>query len=58
MLILRVLMIDTTMIRVHACSAGYKKDSQPEQALGGSKGVLTTKIHALVDGLGNPLRFF
>jgi len=32
-----------------------KKDD--DQAIGRSKGGLTTKIHALVDALGNPLRF-
>jgi len=30
---------------------------QEEQALGRSKGGFTTKIHALVDALGNPLKF-
>ena len=28
-----------------------------DQALGRSRGGLSTKIHALVDALGNPLRF-
>jgi transposase len=51
------MMIDATIIRAHSCSAGYEKDSQSEQALGRSKGGFTTKIHALVDGLGNPLKF-
>ena len=32
-----------------------KKDD--DQAIGRSKGGLSTKIHALVDALGNPLRF-
>ena len=50
-------LIDGTIIRAHACSAGYGKDSQEKEALGRSKGGFTTKIHALVDALGNPLRF-
>jgi transposase len=50
-------MLDGTIVRSHACSAGYGKNSQEEQALGRSKGGFTTKIHAMVDGLGNPLRF-
>lgn len=50
-------MIDTTVIRAHACSAGYQKDSGDREALGRSKGGFTTKIHALVDALGNPLKF-
>lgn len=50
-------MIDATIVRAHACSAGYGKESQPQQALGRSKGGFSTKIHALVDALGNPLKF-
>lgn len=50
-------MIDATIVRAHACSAGYKKDSADQEALGRSKGGFTTKIHALVDALGNPLKF-
>lgn len=51
------IMIDATIIRSHACAAGYEKDSQSYQALGRSKGGFTTKVHAAVDALGNPLRF-
>ncbi len=54
---MEAVMIDETIVRAHACSAGYKKDSQYENALGRSKGGFTTKIHALVDALGNPLKF-
>ena len=50
-------MIDVTIVRSHACSAGYGKNTQDIQALGRSKGGFTTKIHALVDALGNPLKF-
>ena len=41
-------MIDSTSIRAHSCSAGYKKDSKDELCLGRSAGGFTTKIHALV----------
>jgi transposase len=51
------IMIDATIVRAHPCAAGYKKDSQAEQALGRSKGGFTTKIHAVVDALGQALRF-
>jgi transposase len=51
------IMIDSTIVRAHACAAGYGKDSQEREALGRSKGGFTTKIHALVDALGNPLKF-
>lgn len=54
---LEAVMVDATIIRAHACAAGYEKDSQDREALGRSKGGFTTKIHALVDALGNPLRF-
>ncbi len=47
-------MIDSTIVRAHACSAGL---FQEREALGRSRGGFTTKIHALTDALGNPLRF-
>jgi len=36
---------------------GKKSGGQESQALGRSRGGFSTKIHASVDGLGNPLRF-
>ena len=50
-------MIDATIVRAHACASGYIKEGNETQALGRSKGGFTTKIHALVDGLGNPIKF-
>ena len=50
-------MIDATIIRANQCSSGYRKNSQEEQALGRSCGGFSTKIHALVDALGNPVDF-
>lgn len=52
---LEYIMIDATIVRAHACAAGYGE--QPTQALGRSKGGFSTKIHAKVDALGNPLQF-
>lgn len=49
--------VDATIVRAHACAAGYKKDSQQEEALGRSRGGFSTKIHAVVDALGNPLKY-
>jgi len=51
------IMIDSTIVRSHACAAGYGKNTQEQEALGRSKGGFSTKIHALVDALGNPLKF-
>lgn len=51
------IMIDSTIVRAHACSSGYQKDSASAEALGRSKGGFSTKIHTLVDALGNPLKF-
>jgi len=48
------IMIDSTIVRSHACSAGL---FQEREALGRSKGGFSTKIHALADALGNPLKF-
>ena len=50
-----VLMIDATIVRAHQHSAGARKKNG-EQAIGRSRGGLTTKIHVLVDALGNPVR--
>src|SRR5580658_7347104 len=49
-------MIDSTIVRAHQHSAGPKKDGEDE-AIGRSRGGLSTKIHALVDALGNPVGF-
>ena len=52
------LLIDSTVTRAHPCAAGAPKKNggQTEQALGKSVGGFSTKIHAMVDALGNPLR--
>jgi transposase len=47
------MMIDATIVRAHQHSAGARKKNGA-QAIGKSRGGLTTKIHALVDALGNP----
>ena len=47
-------MIDGTIVRAHQHSAGARK-TEGNQAIGRSKGGLSTKIHVLVDALGNPL---
>jgi hypothetical protein len=54
---LEALMIDATIIRAQACSAGYGKNSQKEQALGRCVGELASRINATVDALVNPLKF-
>ena len=53
------LIIDSTIVRAHhsAAVAPKKNGGQVSQALGRSRGGFTTKIHVVVDGLGNPLRF-
>lgn len=49
--------IDSTIVRAHACAAGYGYNTQEQEALGRSKGGFSTKIHAHVDALGNPIKF-
>nr|WP_155252316.1 IS5 family transposase [Paenibacillus polymyxa] len=49
-------MVDATIVRVHQHGAGAK-GGKDRQAIGRSRGGLTTKIHAMVDALGYPLRF-
>jgi transposase len=50
-------MIDSTIVRAHQHSAGTKKAGE-DQAIGRSRSGLSTKIHALVDALGNPIGSF
>ena len=53
-----LVMIDATIVRAHPCAAGYEKGQHDrEEALGRSKGGFTTTIHAVVDALGQALRF-
>lgn len=56
---LESVMPDGSVIRAPMCAAGgsRKHGSQAEQSLGKSQGGFSTKIHVLVDALGNPLRF-
>ncbi len=46
-------MLDSTIVRAHQHSAGKK-----DQAIGRSKGGLSTKVHARTDALGNPTGFY
>ena len=48
-------MIDATIMRAHQHSAGAKKTGE-DQAIGRSKGGLSTKVNVIVDALGNPLK--
>ncbi len=50
-----VRMIDSSSVRVHQHAAGAR--SAGDRCMGRSRGGLTTKIHALVDANGLPLRF-
>src|SRR5215212_6020638 len=47
-------MIDATVVRAHQHSAGARKKGDSNEAIGRSRGGLTTKIDAIVDALGNP----
>jgi len=48
--------LDATIVRAHQHAAGAPR-KKGEQALGRSRGGLSTKIHALVEGLGSLARF-
>ena len=49
-------MLDATTVRAHQHAAGQKSSNDAE-ALGRSRGGFTSKLHAAVDALGNPLGF-
>jgi transposase len=50
--------IDATIVRAHQHSAGAKGSSASAEEIGSSRGGRSTKIHAVVDALGNPTAFF
>src|SRR3970282_1245583 len=51
---LEALFIDSSVVRAHQHAAGAQKN----RARSRSRGGLSTKIHASVDALGNPLRWY
>jgi transposase len=53
---LQSVFIDSTVVRA-ACAAGAAGSDAEAEALGRSRGGFGTKVHALVDALGNPLDF-
>lgn len=54
---LQSILIDSTVIRAHPCAAGAAKSNAEAEALGRSRGGFGTKVHAITDGLGNPIDF-
>lgn len=54
---LQSVFIDSTINRAHPCAAGATGSNAEDEALGRSKGGFSTKIHAITDALGNPLKF-
>ena len=49
------LSLDSTCIKVHESANGGGKTA--DKAVGRTRGGLNTKLHAIVDGLGNPVEF-
>ena len=49
--------LDSTVTRAHACAAGAASSNAGAEALGKSRGGFGCKIHAVVDGLGLPIKF-
>jgi transposase len=48
--------VDATIVRAHSCAAGYQYSNEKQECLGRSKGGYTSKIHALTDALGLPIK--
>ena len=53
---MEAVMMDSTCCRTHQSCAGARKISGP-QAIGITRGGRNTKVHAVCDALGSPLRF-
>ena len=52
---LHTLLVDSTTVRMHQHASGARKKNGP-QVLGRSRGGLTTKLHAVADARGRPVR--
>ena len=50
------LLIDSTIVRAHACAALSKRGKKRKRACR-SRGGFSSKVHTITDGLGNPLGF-
>src|SRR5271165_5671183 len=48
-------LIDAAIMRAHQDASGAQKKEGPQQ-IGRSRGGPSTKLHAMVDALGNPVR--
>ncbi len=51
-------MLNSTIVRAHQHSADVHKGGTGDEAIDRGRGGLNTKIHALVDALGNPTAFY
>ena len=49
--------MDSSSVRAHTCAVGAAKSSVDKEAPGRSRGGFGSKIHAVADGLGLPLKF-
>ena len=54
---LQSVLIDSTVIRAHACSAGAAGSTAQAEKLGRSCGGFSTKLHTVTDALGYPIGF-
>lgn len=54
---LEYVMVDSTVVRAHACCSTGQKETQDEQGLGRSKGGFSSKVHMMSDAHGLPLAF-
>ena len=52
---MEALSVDSTCVKVHESANGGEKTA--DKAVGRTKGGWNTKLHAVVDGLGNPVEF-
>ena len=53
-----VLMIDATHLKAHRTASSLKKRGDEPRLIGRTKGGLSTKLHALSDNLGRPVRLY
>lgn len=54
---LEFLLMDGTIVKAHQHASGAKKNPNDDEGIGRSRGGLSSKIHCVVDGFGNPVDF-
>ena len=54
----KTIMIDATYLKAHRTASSLRKKGGRARQIGRTKGGINTKLHAITDAKGRPIRFF